>query len=205
MPLKCPRAEAESSATRYKETFGMLMLAIVALCALLLPLTGGSIARLATIRLHSAWLAGIALALQIVTISIVPHGNHSLHAIAYLASYALVVAFLWVNRSTAGLALLAAGTLLNVAAITANGGTMPASATALRIAGIASRAGTTFRNSTIVPHSHLALLGDIFAVPANVPLHNVFSIGDILVVLGACWMILTVGGSRLIRPRVTTP
>ena len=81
---------------------------------------------------------------------------------------------------------------------------MPASESALRIAGIASRAGTTFRNSTVVPHSHLTLLGDIFAVPANIPLHNVFSIGDVLVVAGACWTILAVGGSRLIRPRVTT-
>jgi hypothetical protein len=182
----------------------MLMLATVALCALFLPLTGGSLARLATIRLRTAWLAAVALALQIVTISVVPHGNHNLHAAAYLASYALVVAFLWVNRSTPGFALIAIGTLFNVTAITANGGTMPASATALRIAGIASHAGTTFRNSTVVPHSHLPFLGDIFAVPANIPLHNVFSIGDILIVLGACQTILTVGASRLAVPRATT-
>jgi hypothetical protein len=181
----------------------MLMIAVVVVCALLLPLTGGSFARLATIRLHTAWLVGIALALQIVTISIVPHGNHDLHAAAYLASYALVVAFLWVNRSTAGFALLAIGTLFNLTAIAANGGTMPASATALRVAGIASRAGTTFRNSTVVPHSHLAFLGDIFAVPANIPLHNVFSVGDVLIVLGACQTILTIGASRLV-PHVTT-
>lgn len=182
----------------------MLMLATIGLCALLLPLTGGSLVRLATIRLHMAWLVAAALALQVVTISVVSHGNHDLHVAAHLASYALVVAFLWANRSTSGFALLAIGTLLNLTAITANGGTMPASTTALRTAGIASRTATNFRNSTVVPHSRLAFLGDIFAVPSNIPLHNVFSIGDILIVLGVCQTILTVGGSRLVRPRATT-
>ena len=81
---------------------------------------------------------------------------------------------------------------------------MPASARALRIAGIAARTATNFRNSTVVPHSHLSFLGDIFAVPANIPLHNVFSIGDILIVVGVCHTILTVGGSRLVRAHATT-
>jgi hypothetical protein len=179
----------------------MLMLAAIALCAVLLPATGGSLTHLATIRLHTTWLVAVALALQILTISIVPHGNHALHAAAHLASYALIVTFLWANRTTSGFALLTVGTLLNLTAITANGGTMPASAAALRTAGIVSHAATTFRNSTVVPHSRLAFLGDIFAVPANIPLHNVFSIGDIIIVLGVCQTILTIGGSRLLRPR----
>src|SRR5581483_5559131 len=74
------------------------------------------------------------------------------------------------------------GGLANFVAIIANGGVMPASRRALEIAGHAHVHG--FANSTAVAHPKLLFLGDVFAIPPSVPLHNVFSIGDVLIVVG---------------------
>jgi hypothetical protein len=56
----------------------------------------------------------------------------------------------------------------------------------LRISGISEKAGD-FANSAVLPDPHLAFLGDIFALPAGVPFANVFSIGDVVILVGAAW------------------
>ena len=43
-----------------------------------------------------------------------------------------------------------------------------------------------FMNSTVLSHPHLAWLGDNFSVPRTLPLANVFSVGDVLLAVGAC-------------------
>ena len=48
-----------------------------------------------------------------------------------------------------------------------------------------TQASVAFENSAPVDDAHLAFLGDVFAVPAGWPLANVFSIGDVLIVIGA--------------------
>src|SRR5205823_6639530 len=103
-----------------------------------------------------------------------------------LATYVAAGVFIWRNRALTGLPLLGLGAALNAVAITANGGTLPASAAALRTAGIVQPPGT-FTNSGVLAHPHLRFLGDLFAVPSSWPLANTFSIGDILIVLGIGW------------------
>jgi hypothetical protein len=78
--------------------------------------------------------------------------------------------------------VISAGGLLNLIAIAANGGVMPASESAMRRAGLLS--GTDFTNSGVVEHARVAWLGDVFSIPASWPLSNVFSVGDVVVVLG---------------------
>ena len=90
--------------------------------------------------------------------------------------------------------VIAMGALCNVAAITANGGKMPASAGALRAAGETVKT-TGFINSGVVAHPKLLMLGDIFAIPRSWPLHNVFSVGDVCIVVGA-----TIAFHTLCRP-----
>jgi hypothetical protein len=96
--------------------------------------------------------------------------------------------------------LTALGAALNLLAITANGGVMPASPAALARAGLADDPG--FQNSTVLADPRLAFLGDVFAVPASWPLSNVFSIGDVLIAAGLAWGLHRVCGSRLV-PRWT--
>jgi uncharacterized protein DUF5317 len=119
----------------------------------------------------------------------------------HLASYALAAAFVWCNRRLPFVWLTALGGALNLVAIVANAGTMPASPDAITTAGLT---GTGPANSAIVASPKLAFLGDVFAVPAGWPLHNVFSVGDVLLVAGAALLIHRLAGSRL-PVRVSRP
>jgi hypothetical protein len=86
--------------------------------------------------------------------------------------------------------VIAAGAGANAFTIAINGGTLPASSWALRHAGIQSRAG--FDNSGIVRHPHLAWLGDIMVTPSWLPLRNMVSIGDLVLLAGAIILVARV-------------
>jgi hypothetical protein len=104
--------------------------------------------------------------------------------------------FLMANRGMPGLWLVGVGTAMNLTAILANGGVMPATRAALRAAGRLPVSGH-FENSTVLADPNLAFLGDVFAWPAPLPLANVFSAGDVCVVLGAVMILHQICGSRL--------
>ena len=81
---------------------------------------------------------------------------------------------------------------------------MPASTSALQTAGMQQAPGE-FINSTSVPDAHLQILGDIFAIPSWLPFSNVFSIGDVLLVLGALLAFHRICGSRPLFGAAGTP
>ena len=132
-----------------------------------------------------------------------PGGDGALHQVIHLATYALLAAFLWLNRSVPYLWLAAAGGALNLLVIGVNRGVMPADPDALATAGVEQVAGE-FTNSTALAHPHLSFLGDVFAVPASWPVSNVFSVGDVVIVLGALLALHTLCDSRLSLPRFAT-
>jgi MFS family permease len=174
----------------------MIVLAALLVVILSVPFAGGRLAALAELRFRHLWLLALALGLQILIISVVPGGDDVLHEVAHVVSYLLAVIFVWANRHVPFLWLVASGGLMNFAAIAANGGVMPASASALETAGLRPEDG--FANSAPLAHPHLAFLGDIFAVPVSWPLSNVFSAGDVLIVLGAAVLLHRVCDSRLV-------
>ncbi len=100
----------------------------------------------------------------------------------YVASTVLVLAAVVANRSIPGMAIVALGAVSNLAAIVANGGYMPAARSALDALGKSDP--TTYSNSTTVEHPALGPLTDIFAMPSWLPFANVFSVGDVLIVVG---------------------
>jgi hypothetical protein len=116
----------------------------------------------------------------------------------HLGSYALAVWFLWANRRLPYLWVAAAGGACNLLAIAANGGSMPAAPAALRSAGLVG-AEDVFANSGHVEHARLAFLGDIWSIPKGWPFANVFSFGDVVLLLGAAALVLSVCGA----PRLT--
>ena len=140
------------------------------------------------------------LAVQILIISVAPGGSADLHAAAHVLSYVAVACFVAANRDVPYVWLIALGGALNFAAIAANGGVMPADPHALAAAGLDPTTGA-FANSAAVEHARLQLLGDIAWVPAAWPASNVFSIGDVAIVVGAWLSLHTVCGSRLALPR----
>lgn len=174
----------------------MIVLAALLLAILSVPLAGGRLAALADLRFRRPWLLALALGAQVLIISVVPGGEGALHELVHVLSYVLAVIFVRANRHVPFLWLVACGGLMNFAAIAANGGVMPASASALATAGL--RPDDGFANSAALADPRLAFLGDIFAVPASWPLSNVFSAGDVLIVLGAVVLLHRVCGSRLI-------
>jgi hypothetical protein len=173
----------------------MLLGALFILCLASVPALGGRLIALADLRLRGSALLLAAIVTQVLIISVVPEGGRTLRHTAHLASYAAVLGFVWLNRAVPGIPMAAAGAILNAIAIAANGGVMPASPAAVEIAGLTSEPG--FENSVPMEGATLAFLGDVFAVPHGWPLANVFSVGDVLLVLGAL-----VGLHRLCDSRV---
>lgn len=181
-----------------------MILALVYLAALAsVPLAGGRLSRLGELRLRRPWLALAGIAVQVVIVSLVPGGPAGLHEGLHLASYGLLGAFAWANRRIPGVAVIAFGGLLNLTAIAANGGVMPADPDAIASLAHTTRQGD-FANSAALAHPRLLFLGDVLATPASWPVHNVYSAGDLIIVLGAFLLVHVACGSRL-APRRLVP
>lgn len=185
----------------------MILLAALALALLSVPLTGGRLGALATLPLRGQSLLAAAMGLQILVVNILPTAlAPPLLAGLHLVSYALAAGALLLNlRRLRGLWLVAVGGAMNAAAIVANAGVMPAAPAALRAAGLHPAAGA-FVNSGPVASPNLWWLGDVFAWPSPLPLANVFSVGDLLLVAGFA-TILHLGAHRPMTgaARASTP
>ena len=146
-------------------------------------LLGGRLEGLSALRFRWAPLAVGGLLAQIGLFSDLAAGlNAGMVALLYVATTAAVFVALLRNVRLTGLPIVAVGALSNLAAIVANGGIMPADAGALIVAGLEPGTGPT--NSAVLADPALQPLTDIFAIPATIPLANVFSIGDVLIALG---------------------
>jgi hypothetical protein len=174
-----------------------MIIPILGLLALFSPiLLGGRLRRFGDVRLRQAVVLPIALISQVVIIEIIPEANHAALSAAHIVTYAMAGWFVWVNRAIPGLWIIAAGSASNGITIAVNGGTLPASRTALNVAGVHPKPGE-FLNSGVLAHPHLSFLGDVFAIPDRFPLSNVFSVGDVLIVVGVFWAAQRICGSRL--------
>jgi hypothetical protein len=182
-----------------------MIIALVYLAVLAsVPLARGRITALADLQLRLPGLALAAIVIQVVVISLLPGGVHAIHTTLHIGSYFLLGAFAFANRRIAGVPIIALGGLLNFIAIAANGGVMPADANAVASLSHKTAKGD-FANSQVLAHPKLQFLGDVFATPANWPLHNVFSIGDIVLVFGVAVLIHVACGSRLVPRRFAVP
>jgi len=165
-------------------------------------LFGGRLEGLSALRLRWVPLAVAGLLAQVVLFSDIASGLASeTVAVLYVVSTAVVLVMLLRNVRLTGLPIVAFGALSNLAAIIANGGIMPADAAALAAAGLEPGTGPT--NSAVLADPALRPLTDIFAIPASVPLANVFSIGDVLIATGLILAIAAV--MRAARPIKSDP
>ena len=145
-------------------------------------LIGGRLDRLAELRLRwvPLMLLGLVVQVAIFTDAIGRTVGDAGPAI-YVASTAVVFVAVLRNLAIPGVAIIALGAGCNLAAIVANGGMMPADPAALEsIGGL----GAGYTNSVIVAEPALRLLTDLFALPAWLPLANVFSVGDVVIGAG---------------------
>ncbi len=110
---------------------------------------------------------------------------------AYLLSLFLLLIALSQNQHLPGMRLITLGFALNALVIALNGGYMPTTPEARALAGQPVLAPGAIRNNSIGAgaETRLIFLTDIFAIPKGVPFPNVFSVGDILIAIGAAYLI----------------
>jgi hypothetical protein len=147
------------------------------------------IRRLGATRFRGAQLVWVAVGIQVMIFAALTRQlPASAIEIGHYASYAMCIGFIVANRELPGAWVIALGTSSNLLAIAANRGTMPAGVSAWVRAGRPIPAAGHFGNSEPLANPHLGLLGDVFAIPAGWPLSNVFSVGDVLIVIGATYL-----------------
>lgn len=183
-----------------------MILAVGCLAGFALAWAAGADPRsLGGVRLRWSGLVLVALALQILIFAAgvnLPANISSLDA--HVASYALLLAFAARNARIPGFALAALGLASNAVAIFANSGRMPVSpgawADSTRIGTSAPLDGVYNNVATMHAGTHLAFLGDVFALPSVLPLANTFSVGDVLLVAGATLFVYRNGRRAGDRP-----
>jgi predicted MFS family arabinose efflux permease len=150
---------------------------------------GAKLTRLADVHFRGGVLVFLALGLQVAIYT--PLSSHvpgSWDTPVHGLSYLLLISFFLLNMRVPGFWLVGFGLISNVVAIFANGGYMPVSAHAWAASGNPlsdfNARGISDNNTLAGPHTHLAFLSDVFAVPSVVPHASVLSIGDFLVVIG---------------------
>jgi hypothetical protein len=183
---------------------GVIFIAIL----VTVPLARGRLSAIGELQLRMPGLAVAGILAQVLIVSIVPEGLGAAAHWLHLLSYALLGACAWLNRRIPGVPLITLGGLLNVIAITANGGVMPLDPAL--VVHVSQEGGQGFVNSGVVDHPRLLFLGDIFATPREWPMANVYSIGDFTILLGVVVLLHRVSGSRLLawwppRGRVAAP
>jgi hypothetical protein len=176
----------------------MFLLVVLLICIATVPLLGGRLGALAELRPRAGWLPMLAIAIQILIISVIPSASASFLQAAHLVSYALLGGFVWANRHIPGMALIALGGGSNVLVIAANGGVMPADPDLIASAAVQKTDGE-FLNSAVVQNPHLAFLGDNLATPGWWPIHALVSVGDCVLILGALVLLHVACGSSLGR------
>lgn len=184
----------------------MFILLILGASLILALVRGGRLDQLALlqIRWRGVILAGFLV--QVLVFSEFWQTQSELRAttpFAYSFSLGLLLAALAVNIRLPGLALITIGFCLNVLVIALNGGYMPSSESARALGGLSHlEPGQTTSNSVgSGPDTRLAFLGDIFAIPRGFLFPNVFSPGDVLIAVGAFYLIQR----AMVRPAPRLP
>ncbi len=179
-----------------------MILAVAILGAVLIGLLrGGSLRHLAALPVRWGGVAIAAFALQLYLIYFPEPkstGLVSLHVGVLVLSYVLLFGVIWKNRALPGVWVIGTGFLSNLAVMMLNGGYMPITAEALAQVGhtrnaLGTEAGARIRGTKdiLLPRQATVAwwLSDIFVLPPPFPIPSVFSIGDVLIALGAFWLV----------------
>jgi hypothetical protein len=157
-------------------------------------------------ELRLLWLAPAAYLPQFLAFQYPPTRRllpDDLAAFILVGTQLLLMVFVWANRHRPGVWLLGLGLALNLLVIVLNGGFMPISpGTVARLVPdappgawvVGERLGST--KDIVLPAADIRLewLSDRFLMVAGSSTNRVaFSIGDVMIALGAFWLLWTVG------------
>ena len=132
-------------------------------------------------------------------------------AVLFVLSQVLLLVFIWINRRIPGGWLMGIGLLLNFLAIILNGGMMPLTpqnAQHLLPAGstvtltLGERVGISKDILLEKSATRLWFLGDVFLLPEWFNFPMAFSLGDVLLSLGAFWLFWELGNPKYLLKEV---
>ncbi len=166
-------------------------------------LMGGRAGRIAQVRARFWWLAPIALCVQTVLINGFRDIGNDLFAATIMATYVALVIIVIANRALPGARVMALGILLNLLVIVANGGLMPVSPEIIQRAGRFE----PWKVGNGLPGTRLTQSKDVLRLPEDTwfefladrywtglpgRLGSIFSIGDVVLLVGLCFFVVRV-------------
>jgi hypothetical protein len=193
-----------------------MILALAVLLGLLASLVrhrGRALQRIAAIPLHWAWLALLAMALQIPLLRSAagPAEDFRLQQALFLASHVLLLAFSWRNRRLVGILIIGAGILCNLLVISGNGGFMPIEPETLvrinpgsTVAQWPEYVHYSYSKDVILARENTRLwaLSDTLVLPPPSPWPTAFSAGDLVIAAGI--IVLLQGSAARREPAART-
>lgn len=166
----------------------MLLLYSIAAGLLIGRALGGRVRNIEHVRFVWGHLALVGLAVQLLLFADPIQARVGAEGpFVYVISTVAVLVALLRNLRLPGLALVAAGAVLNLIPILTNGGYMPSSSDAWReLTGVAAVPVAYYSNVTLIgPETWFPFLGDIFVFPQPLPMATAFSLGDAVIAVGA--------------------
>lgn len=174
----------------------MILLLALALSVIVALLRGGQFVHLASVSLRYGWLAILAFALQVIVIYFPERrvsGLVSLKSLIIPMTYTVILLVALFNIKAPGIYLIVLGLVLNLVAMSANGGFMPVTFEALRRAGLDHMALGMENGARVMASKDIILsreatrlwfLSDILVLGKPLPLASVFSVGDVALASG---------------------
>ncbi len=188
----------------------MVLIIAIVLSLLIGFLVGGSLKPMAHLRIRYLPLLVAGLVIQVLMFTPILGRNELVQDIGpyiYIGTLFTTLFAMFKNISIPGMPIIILGAILNALVITANGGFMPSPTSALAEAGLLehveieeqrkAEGDWVLSNSTVSDDdTRLGFLGDVIVVPERYPFSNVYSLGDIIIAIGAAVAIITVMRSR---------
>jgi len=182
-----------------------MFLSTTILWILVARLCGGSFKKLAAAEIRGAWMIFASLLVRFVLYGGWLKLDSVTAGVLHTGSFVLLLFAFAANWDIHGMPLAATGSLLNAVAIGASGGRMPVTRAALEASGLwekigkALAAGESMTHTLVEGPSNLAVVGDCFwfRLPWGTP--NVFSAGDVLLMIGMFFAIMELMGTSLRR------
>jgi MFS family permease len=175
-------------------------------------MAGGTLPRLADLRLHWIGLLGLALAVRLLAGLSISTGQGPVdlaEAWGLPLTYGLIVVWLYRNWRVPGLQVAAIGVTMNTIAVLLHAGKMPVFEGSLLAAGLspADLVGDPFHvllaaASTAEFVRQGGMFGDVVPIPIPV-INDVISIGDVLLWVGIVWAIVAAMTRRAAPSRVS--
>jgi hypothetical protein len=164
------------------------------LCLVIVVLTPGGPRRLWRAPLLSWWMLALGVAIQ-VAVAFVDFPTDRIDDVGFallMASYALLLAFCFVNIRLPGMWVIAIGLALNTVVVGLNQGMPTADAEQTTVTGrtVDRPIERTVKQRPESDDDILGFLGDVIELPG--PLDSTISIGDILIVAGSLYLCVRV-------------